>query len=180
MKLTYENIFLGAVISKNDEKLIVYKINQKTFYAGKIDYDVFHNRYKMSKKGTTFKDFAATNKAGPFSYEGFEITEEEVNKGKTEGVKKISKEEKKILSAKTEKLIKDIYDFKFKRGKGYRYPIYDGSTELHLVVANVEDKVLFNMNNEYILFNVKTKKYKKLESVFIGTLKEKNIPWNEV
>ena len=79
MKLTYENIFLGAVISKNDEKLIVYKINQKTFYAGKIDYDVFHNRYKMSKKGTTFKDFAATNKAGPFSYEGFEITEEEVN-----------------------------------------------------------------------------------------------------
>ena len=73
MKLTYENIFLGAVVTKNNKNLIVYKINQKTFYAGEMNYEVFFNRYDKSIKGTTFKDFAAASKAGPFSYEDFNI-----------------------------------------------------------------------------------------------------------
>ena len=180
MKLTYDNIFLRAKVSNNIKNLIVYKINQKTFYAGEMDYEVFFNRYDKSLKGTTFKDFAAANKAGPFSYEDFNITEEEVNKGKTEGIKKITKEEKRLLSVKSEKLIKDIYDTKFKKSKNYKYPLYDGSTEFHIVVANDDEKVLFNMDNDYILFNIKTKKYKKIENTFIGTLKENNIPWNEV
>ena len=179
MKLTYENIFLGAAVSKGEQRLTVYKINQKTFYAGNMDFEVFFGRYEKSPKGTTFKDFVAANKAELLSYEGFDITEEEIERGKTIG-KKIDKNEKKFLSVHGERLIKEVFDTKYKKGRSFNYPLYDGSTEFHIVVANDDGKILFNMDNEYILFSVNTKKYFKIENVFAGTLKTETIPWNEV
>lgn len=178
MNLTFDNIFLGAEVYQGTKKLIVYKINQKTFYAGEMDFEVFFNRYKISK-GTTFKDFVASVKADLYSYEGFTITEIEVEKGKKIGVKKIDKDDKKFLSPKAEKTLKDIIETRVKKGRNCNYPLYDGNKEFHIVVAREDGKILLNMDDEYILFNVETRKYYKIENVFEGKLKEDNIPFDK-
>ena len=41
MNLSAENAFIGATVSKGVETLTVYKVNVKSFYAGKYPLDEF-------------------------------------------------------------------------------------------------------------------------------------------
>lgn len=178
MKLTYENIFLSAEATFEGKNMFVYKINAKSFYAGTMPFEIFMDKYEKKPKSIVFKDFCTHNTAKQYTYEGFDISEEEVEKGKKIGIKKKDKDEKRYLSLKAEKLLRDVYTDKYKKGKSYQHPLYDDKTEFHVVEAHPDNKILLNIDNNYILFNMISKKYLFLEDVFKKELNSKNIPWD--
>ena len=182
IKFTSDIAFLGCSIieEKTKKSYFVYKINAKTFYAGEMSYDQFISRFKVSQKGTTFKEFAAGVKAKSFSYEGFSISEAEVERGKKVGIKKEPKKEKKMLSTRGESAIRDAYILRYKKGKGCKYPMYDGTMEFHIVAAHPENKVLLNVEGQYVLYGLESKKFFVVEDVCSGKLTMATIPWGNV
>lgn len=177
MNLTFENIFLGAKVSLEKIDLFIYKINIKTFYAGVLDYEVFLEKYENKSKEFTFKDFCKNIKAKQYDYAGFTIADAEVEKGKKIGSKKKNKDEKRYLSVKGEKILRDACE-KYKKGKSFNYPMYDDKTEFHILIVHPDGKALINIEDNYYLYNLVSKKFFFIEDVYKGILNENNIPWD--
>ena len=107
MNLTAENAFIGATVSKGVETLTVYKVNVKSFYAGKYPLDEFKSMYKFKDKSQTFKDFCKRSSILQYDYSGWEITEEEAAKKQVEEIKSAAKQ---VFSTSQKKAIKDTFE----------------------------------------------------------------------
>ena len=78
MKASAENVFVGATLTKGDEKYVVIKVNAKSMYVAKgITIDDYNRMYSLKPKGTTFKDFCEKNNIEMVKFGGFEIEESE-------------------------------------------------------------------------------------------------------
>ena len=62
MKASADNVFVGAILTKDNEKFLVVKVNAKSMYVAKgMTLDEYNRRHSLKTKETTFKDFCKAN-----------------------------------------------------------------------------------------------------------------------
>ena len=164
MKLTKENIFIGAKVSHQTEgeNLYVYKVNDKSFYAGSktLEEVEYYNRVNPDSKTKIYSTFSSLMKAvggKQYTYDGFEINKEEAKRKETEEkIAQIKKEQKKYLTPSGEKLLKNLFKIK-ESGKGsWSHSNYVSKVQIILLEANSEGKCVVRVGSDVIFYDVKT------------------------
>ena len=164
MNLSAENAFIGATVSKGVETLTVYKVNVKSFYAGKYPLDEFKSMYKFKDKSQTFKDFCKRSSILQYDYSGWEITEEEAAKKQVEEIKSAAKQ---VFSPSQKKAIKDTFEEYNKNGKQMRWVLIQKDNSL--VIRYGDIRYLYNVTSE--------------ETIALGedeALTEDSVPWDRL
>jgi len=174
LKVTCENIFVGARISKDGKFFSVVKVNQKSFYAADFSYDEYLEKWDVKSKGVTFKEFCKVWDIKSYKYTDlFEITEEEF--GRKDKIQTSCDTYK--LDYRTKKSIVEQVDNAKKKGRVKLLQFDVGQKTIRIL--EVKDENLFlNIDGDYVLFSLSTK-----ESIKVGTVfdyKEKEIPWNKL
>ena len=81
MRVAPENIFPGARIRLGEKIFYVIKVNSKSFYASKLTYLNYIEKYNSRAKGVTFTAFCKANDIKSYKYtESFEIEENEFSR----------------------------------------------------------------------------------------------------
>ena len=180
MKASAENVFVGAILTKDNEKFLAVKVNAKSMYVAKgITLEEYNRRYSLKAKGVTFKDFCKANNIEMVKFDGFEIEETEAAK---KAIVEESKSAKNNVSAfgKAEKMVLTEL---LKYNKLQKYAnIGVGDTVMRVMENkdNDRNRFLINVNNDYILWN------KELDSsVFVCHLLdykpgETIFPWEKI
>ena len=176
MNLTAENAFIGATVSKGVETLTVYKVNVKSFYAGKYPLDEFKSMYKFKDKSQTFKDFCKRSSILQYDYSGWEITEEEAAKKKVEEIKSTTKQ---VFSPNQKKAIKDTFEEYNKKGKQMRLVYINSynSGALRILIQK-ENSLVIRYGDIRYLYNVTSE-----ETIALGedeALTEGSVPWDRL
>lgn len=180
MKASADNVFVGAILTKDNEKFLAVKVNAKSMYVAKgITLDEYNRRYSLKAKGVTFKDFCKANNVEMVKFDGFEIEEKEAAK---KSIVEESKSAKNTISAfgKAEKMVLTEL---LKYNKLQKYATIGVGDTIMRVMENKDDdrnRFLINVNNDYILWN------KELDSsVFVCHLLdykpgETVFPWEKI
>lgn len=158
IKANSTNIFPGAIVFKGSEQLIVYKVNDKSFYAGKIPYQEFNNKINDSK--LTFTAFAKTNGVTKFEYGVIQVSEEEVNrKAGFIKMQEMVASQKKYLDKLGEKDIQEKFN-RFLKNKSYKYPSFIALKQIVVVAFNKDTKIaLLHINEDWTFYDLTTKIY---------------------
>lgn len=177
MVFTSENAFLGAKISKGKETLYVYKVNGKSFYAGSITYPQFEERYSNRPAKQTFKDFCSQNGFKMLTYDGFEISEDEVKRKESAP----AKQKKSVVIGKAERLViqKVLADFA-KKKKDVRLLSFDVGKRTMRILCGKGPNLLLNIDGKYYLYNTETEKTAELGLVYDVSFSESTVPWEQV
>ena len=164
LKLTSENAFLGAKVSKGKEVFYVVKINEKTIYASN-DED-FLSFWEHKGKGITWKNFCEGHGGKSYKYEGFTINKEESEKKqKVEAQEEIQKTQKNYLKGQVKAKVQEAWKrFLIKKAKGkgksYTGPIEGGDVRVNVVSGSVEAKAfLLNISGKYVFYFVEDDVY---------------------
>jgi hypothetical protein len=180
MKASADNVFVGAILTKDNEKFLAVKVNAKSMYVAKgITLEEYNRRYSLKAKGVTFKDFCKANNIEMVKFDGFEIEEKEAAK---KSIVEESKSAKNTISAfgKAEKMVLTEL---LKYNKLQKYANIGVGDTIMRVMENKDDdrnRFLINVNNDYILWN------KELDSsVFVCHLLdykpgETVFPWEKI
>jgi len=180
MKASADNVFVGAILTKDNEKFLAVKVNAKSMYVAKgITLEEYNRRYSLKAKGVTFKDFCKANNVEMVKFDGFEIEEKEAAK---KSIVEESKSAKNTISAfgKAEKMVLTEL---LKYNKLQKYANIGVGDTIMRVMENKDDdrnRFLINVNNDYILWN------KELDSsVFVCHLLdykpgETVFPWEKI
>ena len=176
MKLTSENAFVGANITGSDGvKLVVYKVNSKSFYAGVYALAQYQELLKNKDRGATFKMFCSKNNINMYSYDGWEIEEEEASKKE---IAAATAKDHVALKPEVRKAIKDYYEECKKKGQSLRLSaIYYRGDMIRIIVSNDESLVLSIDGNRY-LYHVPSE-----ETILLSedeALTEATIPWEKL
>ena len=176
MKLTSENAFVGAAITGSDgSNLIIYKVNAKSFYAGVYTLDQYNEMFKNRDRGATLKTFCAKNNINMYSYEGWEIAEEEASKKE---IADATATAHTVLKPEIRKAIKDFYNECTEKGKSLRLSaIYYRGDMIRIIVSNKDSLVISIDGNRY-LYHVPTEETILLDEE--EALTEPTIPWNKL
>lgn len=176
MNLTATNAFIGATVSKGVETLTVYKVNAKSFYAGKYTLDEFKRMYKLKDKSQSFKEFCKKCSVLQYDYSGWEITEEEAARKQIEEIKSTAKQ---IFSPSQKKAIKDIFEEYKKNGKQLRLAyIYAYNSDVLRILIQKDDSLVIRYGDIRYLYNVTSE-----ETIALGddeALTEDSVPWNKL
>lgn len=177
MNLTAENAFIGATVSKGVDTLTVYKVNVKSFYAGKYPLDEFKSMYKFKDKSQTFKDFCKRSSILQYDYSGWEITEEEAAKKQVEEIKSAAKQ---VFSPSQKKAIKDTFEEYNKNGKQMRlvYIYSSYNSDALRVLIQKDNSLVIRYGDIRYLYNVTSE-----ETIALGedeALTEDSVPWDRL
>lgn len=176
MKLTSENAFVGASITGSDGvKLIVYKVNEKSFYAGVYPLEQYKEMLKNKDRGATFKMFCTKNSINMYSYDGWEIDETEASK------KEIAVATVKshiALKPEIRKAIKAYFEECTKKGESLRLSaIWYRGDIIRILVSNGESLVI-SIDGARYLYHVPSEETILLEEDEAPT--EATIPWEKL
>lgn len=164
MKLTKDNAFVGARVTHRTEgeNLYVYKVNDKSFYAGpKTPEEVEeYNKPSLDSKAKIYSTFSKLMKVvggKQYQYKDFDIDENEAErKEKKEKIDKLKKEQKKYLSPSAEKLVKKLYKIS-QSGKGsWGHSNFVNKTHIVLISVNNEGKCVVRSGSDVIFYHVET------------------------
>lgn len=178
-KLSFENAFLGAKITKDKKEYYIYKINQKTFYFGALRYEVIKSRWENKTPDLTWKLLMSSVEGKTSDYEGFFLADEQ---DAEITIKKASEEkkEKKYLSKYAEIEIFKLFE-RFKKDKGsWRHQTEVSKEIFTIIAAKKEGIVLLSVDGNFVFFNLNTKKYTYWRPIQMNKNRTKEIPWPEV
>lgn len=147
MKVSKENVFIGAQVEKDGRKMTVIKANEKSFYLAPTPIENYRLLWKTRPDKETFRDFCKRNSFPMESYSGWEIPEAEAERGR---VQEISEKSGYSLSAAVKKEIEE----EEKKGKIrllVTFPTENGVARI--LQKNGEDKYLLNCDGDYVLYN---------------------------
>jgi hypothetical protein len=152
MKASADNVFVGAILTKDNEKFLVVKVNAKSMYVAKgMTLEEYNRRYSLKVKGVTFKDFCKTNNIEMVKFDNFEIEESEAAKKTV--VEETKSSAKNVPSAfgKAEKMVLTEL---LKYNKIQRLANIGVGDNIIRVMENKDNnRFLLNVNNDYILWN---------------------------
>lgn len=179
MRVAPENIFPGARIRLGEENYFVIKVNAKSFYASKITYLEFVEKYNSRAKGVTFTAFCKANNIKSYKYtEPFEIEENEfsrklIAKQNAETSYKLEKFEKNFI-------IEAINYRKKKKRPVKLMPVFQAGNKRVFVLEEKENSYLANIDNDYVLFCLDTDEWIKISTAYDYHDKYKQIPWERL
>lgn len=178
MKASAENVFVGATLTKDNEKYVAIKVNAKSMYVAKgITIDDYNRMYSLKPKGTTFKDFCEKNNIEMVKFDGFEIEESEAckkavieeSKKASNNVSAFGKAEKAVLS--------DLLRY----NKLHRLQTYGvGDTVMRVMENKDDNRFLLNVNNDYILYNKELDTSYFVCNIFDYKPGETIFPWEKI
>ena len=176
MKLTSENAFVGASITGSDGvKLIVYKVNEKSFYAGVYPLEQYKEMFKNRDRGATFKMFCTKNNINMYSYDGWEIDEAEASKKE---IAAATVKSHVSLKPEIRKAIKDYYEECMKKGESLRLSaIWYRGDVIRIIVSN-KDSLVLSIDGIRYLYHVPSE-----ETITLGddeALTEATVPWEKL
>lgn len=156
VKLTNENAFVGAEIYKGTDKFYIYKVNEKSFYCGKVEASTMAYRWENRVKGLTFKALMEQHGGKLEKYEGFLIDETIPQQlvGEPAPEKK-----KKFLTTYAEREVKKLYS-RYKNGKGSYRHLHTIDKEMFTIIsANQQNQVLLSVDGYFVFFDLDTSNY---------------------
>jgi hypothetical protein len=169
--LNKDNARLGAKITKNGKSFFIYKINDKSFYAGEETYPVIISKWENRVSGTTWKIFMEQNGGKQEEYKDFIL---EKNPDVAYEAKRTK--QKNPISATAEREVRKLYQrFLDDKGKSYRHIVEMGKEVFKIVEANKEKQVLLSVDGNFVFFDMEQDKYTKWREVSFGGQSE--IPW---
>jgi hypothetical protein len=179
MKASADNVFVGAILTKDNEKFLAVKVNAKSMYVAKgMTLDEYNRRYSLKAKGVTFKDFCKANNIEMVKFDGFEIEENEAAK---KAIVEESKTSAKNVTSAFGKAEKAVLTELLKYNKIQKWANISVGDNIMRVMENKDNnRFLLNVNNDYILWN------KELDSsYFVCHLLdyksgETQIPWDKI
>ena len=179
MKANADNVFVGAILTKGNEKFLAVKVNAKSMYIAKgMTLDEYNRIYSLKPKGMTFKDFCKANEIEMVKFEDFEIEEGEAAK---KAIVEETKSSAKSVTSAFGKAEKAVLTELLKYNKIQRLANISVGDNIMRVMENKEDnRFLLNVNNNYILWN------KELDaSYFVCRVLdykpgETKIPWDKI
>ena len=177
MKANADNVFVGAILTKDNEKYLVVKVNAKSMYVAKnFTMDKYNKMFSLKPKNETFKEFCKNNNIEMVKYDNFNIEEEEVSKKAV--IENTKKSNNTSAFGKAEKMV--LAEL-LKYNKLHRLAnITVGNTVMRVMENKDNNRFLLNVNNDYILYNkeldssyfvCKVLDYKQGETVF---------PWEKI
>jgi len=155
-----ENVFVGAIVWKNDVRHYVYKVNKKTMYVGETPTEELLKRKEMFPKGTTWKEFMKRTHSSQVNFSGWEVSEEEVlKKEKFEKIAEIKKQTKQLMNSNGEKKVELMYRV-YKKGKGnYKAPMEIGSSRVIIVMFTNDNWSVLNIDGKQYIYDLENKIY---------------------
>lgn len=152
MKASADNVFVGAILTKDNEKFLAVKVNAKSMYVAKgMTLDEYNRRYSLKAKGVTFKDFCKANNIEMVKFDNFEIEETEAAK---KAIVEESKSSSKNVTSAFGKAEKMVLTELLKYNKLQRLANISVGDNIIRVMENKDDnRFLLNVNNDYILWN---------------------------
>ncbi len=164
VKCTEDNVFVGAIVLKGDEKLYVYKVNAKSLYIGKEKEKNISARWENRTKGMKWVDFMKHYAGEKSTYDSLLISSEEVNKkAGFIKIKEARESMKDWLGASGKKIVKQIY-IDYKKGKKVSYFQREfGRHKLFLMGINKDGHILFRLDQAYLFFDVYTEVYTRFD-----------------
>ena len=172
-------LYVGCKVSyRKDMTLFVYKINEKTLYAGNLTLDELNKKLEYKKKEKTLTEFYKENNVLKLNYTDISISDEEYVKYK-EIIKLATFAEKKQPFSKQEEaeLRKFFNNARIKKmmcrspldSKNFLV-VVDLNIEMNLMLVHLEEKYYFyNVENRLTFQFDKERHYEK-----------PNILWNKV
>lgn len=177
MRVAPENIFPGARIRLGEKIFYVIKVNSKSFYASKLTYLNYIEKYNSRAKGVTFTAFCKVNDIKSYKYtESFEIEENEFSR-------KLIAEQNTNSSYKLEKFEKNFIieaiNYRKKKKKPIRLmPVFQAGNKRVFILEEKENSYLANIDNDYILFCLDTDEWIKIATVY--DYNSDHIPWERL
>ena len=179
MKASADNVFVGAILTKDNEKFLVVKVNAKSMYVAKgMTLDEYSRRYSLKTKGVTFKDFCKANNVEMVKFDNFEIEESEAAK---KAIVEETKSSAKNVTSAFGKAEKAVLTELLKYNKIQKWAnICVGDNIMRVMENKDNNRFLLNVNNDYILWN------KELDSSYFVChlidykIGETQIPWDKI
>jgi hypothetical protein len=159
-----ENIFVGAVVEKNNIKYSVYKVNSKTVWAGTEKAEKVLEEWENRPKGLKWLDFM--KKKSGMKLNVFDLNIDESSFAEKEKFKSASKSKKNNrLKDCCKRQVKVLYE-DYKNGKSYRYPMHCNCNN-NLCIVKVEDdgRLWLRVNLDYIYYDVETSKEEYIRTI---------------
>lgn len=180
MKADAENLFVGATIVKDGENYLVVKVNAKSFYAAKgVTMDDYNFMLNKKLKGVTFKQFCTSNNILMYHYsDNFEIADSEAAKkevvqatqstaGKTDSI--IDRAEKMVLTELiNKKKLRPLQN------------ITVGNKIMRVIENRDNDRLLLNLDSDYVLYNRSLDAAYKVCSVYDWGKTVSTVPWEKI
>lgn len=181
MKASADNVFVGATLTKDNEKFLAVKVNAKSMYVAKgITLDEYNRRYSLKAKGVTFKDFCKANNIEMVKFDGFEIEENEAAK-KT--IVEESKASAKSVTSAFGKAEKMVLTELLKYNKLQRLATIGVGDNVMRVMENKDNdgnRFLLNVNGDYILYNRELDSSYFVCKVYDYKAGETEFPWEKI
>jgi hypothetical protein len=154
-KLNPKNVYCGAVVNKGMEELVVYKVNTKSVYAGKVPYFEFLFKWDNRKSGVTQKKFFSSIGANIYSYNDLSITTASLEKkSKFDYINEHRQEQDTILSDKERQEMRAVFQ-EFCNKKGYRTPRHFGAKMVVAVLCNPNGFMLLRVEENWVFWDSK-------------------------
>lgn len=181
MKASADNVFVGAILTKDNEKFLVVKVNAKSMYVVKgITIDEYNRMYSLKAKGTTFKDFCKANKIEMVKFDGFEIEESEVAK---KAIVEETKASAKNVTSAFGKAEKMVLTELLKYNKLQMMATIGVGDNIMRVLENKDNdknRFLININGDYILYNKELDSSYFVCKVYDYKIGETKFPWEKI
>ena len=155
-----DNVFVGAVVVKNNEKYYVYKINAKSIYIGKEKTNKILNKWENRPIGKKWVDFIKDIGGEKIGYDEIKVSSEEIAKRdgfiELENRRKASKD---FLGKEGKKLLIELIKM-YRRKKNVLMVRNDfgRNKKFYIIYINPKDdkEVLLRMDRTYFFYNIKT------------------------
>lgn len=179
MKASADNVFVGAILTKDNEKFLVVKVNAKSMYVAKeMTLDEYNRRYSLKTKETTFKDFCKANSIEMVKFDNFEIEENEAAK---KAIIEETKSSAKNVTSAFGKAEKAVLTELLKYNKLQRLANIGVGDNIMRVIENKDNnRFLLNVNNDYILWNKELDSSYFVCHLFDYKSGETQIPWDKI
>lgn len=168
------------VTNKNGEKFLVIKVNAKSFYLAKgITLKKYNALFSVKSKGETFKQFCDKNNFKMFKYDDFEVVQEEEKAEISDNVleKKFNYVDTAYLNQNEKMILATLKENK----ELTRYQnIITNDGIMRVMDLKDKDKLLLNVNSNYVLYNMTSDNSYKVCSIYDWDKQIKQIPWEKV
>lgn len=180
MKASAENLFVGATIVKDGENYLVVKVNAKSFYAAKgITMDDYNSMLNAKLKGVTFKQFCTSNNIKMYHYEdGFDISDSEAAKKEVVTSTKANTGSSTSIIDKAEKMV--LTELIKKKKLRTLQNISVGNKMMRVIENRDNDRLLLNIDSDYVLYNRSLDAAYKVCSVYDWGVTTKTVPWEKI
>lgn len=179
VKASAENVFVGAVVSKGEEKYLVIKVNSKSMYIAKdITLEDYNRIWDMRPKGETFKTFCEKHGYEMVKYDAYQVEENEAaKKNVIEETKKASNDASSVFGKTEKAILTELLKYK----KLHRLANIDtGNGVMRVLERKDDDKFFINVNKEYVLYNRTLDAVCDICSVFDYHEKYETVPWEKI